>query len=210
LILIAGLDDPSLADRLWEFAEEAREVATRIGAEQNDGAEDQTPPPGGSPKPPTPGKKAPALKDPMLTLRDYFDEYSGEGQMKGHGNGMRTVEHGDIVRALEAKLRSSGSSQKALAIDLAIVAKEVDLFEVKTSAGTTDVYTGVGQLLIHGECIHAVLGLPVRRHLVLPTQPRESHRKHITRKAGINIVTFAKEGIGYRFVGLPEFHPTPS
>ena len=138
-----------------------------------------------------------------MRLRDYFDEYSGEGQTKGHGGGKRTVEHGDIVRALEAELRSAGSSQKAQAIDLAIVAKEVDLFEVKTSARTTDIYTGVGQLLVHGECIHDLLGLPVRRHLVLPAQPRESHRKPITKKAGINIVTFVKERAGYRFAGLP-------
>ncbi len=203
LILITSLEASELADRLWEFAEEAREVATRIGAEQDDETEDETPPSGNSPKPATPCKKTPSVKDQMLRLRDYFDEYAGEGHSKGHGSGKRTVEHGEIVRALEAKLRLTGSSQKAQAIDLAIVAMEVDLFEVKTSARTTDVYTGVGQLLIHGECIHDVLGLPVRRHLVLPTLPRGSHCKPITKKAGINIVTFAKDGAGYRFAGLP-------
>lgn len=202
LILIAALDASELADRLWEFAEEAREVATRLGAEQDDETEDETPQSGSSLNP-TPGKKVPSVKVPMLRLRDYFDEYAGEGHTKGHGSGKRTVEHGDIVRALEVQLRSTGSCQKAQAIDLAIVAKEVNLFEVKTSARTTDVYTGVGQLLIHGECIHDVLGLPVRRHLVLPTQPRESHCKPITKKAGINIVTFEKDGAGYRFAGLP-------
>ena len=202
LILIAPLDAPELADRLWEFAEEAREVATRIGAEQDNETEDETPQSGNSPNP-TPGKKTPSLKDPMLRLRDYFDEYAGEGHTKGHGSGKRTVEHGDIVRALELKLRSTGRSQTAQAIDLAILAKEVNLFEVKTSARTTDVYTGVGQLLIHGECIHDVIGLPVRRHLVLPTQPRESHCEPITKKAGINIITFEKDGAGYRFTGLP-------
>lgn len=203
LILIAALDDSELADRLWEFAEEAREVATRIGAEQDDEISDETPPSGNSPKPATLGKKTPSVKDPILRLRDYFDEYAGERHSKDHGSGKQTVEHGDIVRALEVKLRSTGSSQKAQAIDLAIVAMEVDLFEVKTSVRTTDVYTGVGQLLIHGECIHDVLGLPVRRHLVLPTQPRESHCKPITQKAGINVVTFVKDGAGYRFSGLP-------
>lgn len=202
LILIAALDASELADRLWEFAEEAREVATRIGAEQDDETEDEAPPSGKSPKPATLGKMT-SSKDPMLRLRDYFDEYAGEGHLKGHGSGKRTVEHGDIVRALEVKLRSTGSSQKAQAIDLAIVAMEVDLFEVKTSARTTDVYTGVGQLLIHGECIHDALGLPVRRHLVLPTQPRQSHCKPITQKAGINLVTFVKDDAGYRFSGLP-------
>ncbi len=202
-ILIAALDASDLADRLWKFAEEAREAATRIGAEQDDITEDETPPSGNSLKRTTPGKKTASVKEIMLRLRDYFDEYAGEGHSKGHASGKRMVEHGDIVRALEEKLCTTGSSQKAQAIDLAIVAGQVDLFEVKTSTRTTDVYTGVGQLLIHGECIHDVLRLPVRRHLVLPMRPHESHCNPITQKAGINIVTFEKIGDGYRFTGLP-------
>lgn len=206
VILISALDDPELADRLWEFALEAREVATRISLEDDDGGkeEDDTPTggrgggggPGGAKKPSS------SPKDPLLKLRDYFDEYAGEGNSKGHGGGKRTVEHGDVVKALELHLHANGSSQKAQAIDLAIVAKQVDLFEVKTSARTTDVYTGVGQLLIHGECIRELLELPVRRHLVLPAPPRASHEKHVTKKGGINIVTYEKAGTGYRFNGL--------
>lgn len=205
LILISALDDPSLADRLWEFAIEAREVATRISLE-GDAEPEEEPGPGegpsggdnpGEPKAPQP------ITDPLLKLRSYFDEYAGEGSHKGHGGGKRTVEHGDIVKALEALVGSPTTSQKAQAIDLAIAAKTaVDLFEVKTSAGTTDVYTGVGQLLIHGECIHELLGLPVARFLVLPEKPRDSHGRHLYRKAGIKVVTFQKDGTGYRFNGL--------
>jgi hypothetical protein len=33
VILISELDDPEVGDRLWDFAEEAREVATRLGEE---------------------------------------------------------------------------------------------------------------------------------------------------------------------------------
>ena len=33
VILMSELDDPALAERLWDFAEEAREVATRLGEE---------------------------------------------------------------------------------------------------------------------------------------------------------------------------------
>ncbi|MGX5652726.1 hypothetical protein ACWKW4_20920 [Hydrogenophaga borbori] len=202
VILISALDDPELANRLWGFALEAREVATRIGAEENDDTRGDSAPAiggsgGGSGK-----KPAAPPKDPMLKLRSYFDEYAGEGTSKGHGGGKRTVEHGDIVKALETQLRGNGRSQKAQAIDLAIVAAEVDLYEVKTSASTTDVYTGVGQLLIHGECIHELLERTVRRHLVLPMAPRASHKKHITKKGGINIVTYEKDGGGYHFQGL--------
>lgn len=202
VILISELDDPALADRLWDFAEEARAVATKLGEElhgEGGGTAPPDPPPGGSGS----GKPPATPAERLLKLRAYFDEYAGEGTSKGHGGGKRTVEHGDVVKALEALLRSRGSSQKAQAIDLAIVgATEVDLFEVKTSARTTDVYTGVGQLLIHGECIRELLGLPVKRHLVLPEKPKASHGKHISRKGDSNVVTFQKDGETYRFSGL--------
>lgn len=204
VILISALDDPDLADRLWEFAVEAREVATRIASEEDDKDADSDTPTqskrGGQDGGAKPNSRP---KDPLLKLRNYFDEYAGQGNSKGYGGGKRTVEHGDIVKALELQLRSRGSSQKAQAIDLAIVAaQQVDLFEVKTSAQTTNVYTGVGQLLIHGECIRELLELPVHRHLVLPELPRASHGKHVTGKGGIHIVTYVKDETGYTFSGL--------
>ena len=191
VILISALNDPALADRLWAFAEEARDVATKLGEElHGDGGSTK---PSGTPPRGKGGRKPNSQADRLLKLRAYFDEYAGEGTSKGHGGGKRTVEHGDVVKALEALLRSRGTSQKAQAIDLAIVAKsEVGLFEVKTSARTTDVYTGLGQLLIHGECIRELLGLPVKRHLVLPEKPKASHGKHISRKGDTNVVTFQK------------------
>ncbi|RDI99293.1 hypothetical protein DVT68_00035 [Dyella solisilvae] len=217
VILIAGLKDPELADRLWEFAEEAREVATRLGEElHGDGQSQPTrgaqsggaviARPGGSGG--ASGKDARDQKpgppaERLLKLRGYFDEYSGEGRTKGHGGGKRTVEHGAVVRDLEHSLRSEGSSQKAQAIDLAIVAKsKVNLFEVKTSTRPTDVYTGVGQLVIHGECIKELLGLAVKRYLVLPGEPKASHCRAISGKADIKVVTYQKKGSKYRFTGL--------
>lgn len=218
VILIAGLEDPELADRLWEFAEEAREVATRLGEElHGDGQrrpDDGTPsgkvlignPDGGeasSMGADAGDHRSDSRTKGLLTLRDYFDEYSGEGRIKGHGGGKRTVEHGAVVRALELLLRSKGNSQKAQAIDLAIVAKsKIDLFEVKTSARTTDVYTGVGQLVIHGECINELLRLAVKRYLVLPGEPKASHGRAISGKAGIEIITYQKKGSTYQFTGL--------
>lgn len=194
LILITALDDPNLADRLWAFGLEAREIATKLADPEHVPATVDDP-------------DASATKpDPMLKLRAYFDEYAGEGDSKGHGGGKRTVEHGDIVKALEAQLRATGQSQKAQAIDLAIVKekeKRVDLYEVKTSARTTDVYTGVGQLLIHGECINSRLKMPVHRFLVLPANPKEEHRHHIGHKVGISVVLYRKHGASYSFSDLP-------
>lgn len=214
VILIAGLKDPELADHLWEFAEEAREVATRLGEELHGDALSRSA--GEAPSGGTPigglggtsganmgGQQAVSPTERLLTLRGYFDEYSGEGHTKGHGGGKRTVEHGAVVRALELLLRSKGSSQKAQAIDLAIVAtSKVDLFEIKTSARTTDVYTGVGQLVIHGECIKELLGLAVKRYLVLPGEPKANHHRAISGKADIRVVTYQKKGSNYQFTGL--------
>jgi hypothetical protein len=217
VILIAGLKDPELADRLWKFAEEAREVATRLGEELHGDRQNQ--PTGGGPSSgvvigdsgslggasgeDADSQQSASRAERLLTLRGYFDEYSGEGHTKGHGGGKRTVEHGAVVRALELLMRSRGSSQKAQAIDLAIVAtSKVDLFEVKTSVRTTDVYTGVGQLVIHGECIEELLGLMVKRYLVLPGEPKASHSKAIFSKAGIKVVTYQKKGSKYQFTGL--------
>lgn len=214
VILIAGLNDPELADRLWEFAEEAREVATRLGEELHGHGQSQSTSgapsggtviggPGGARGADASGQQPASSAERLLKLRGYFDEYSGEGRTKGHGGGKRTVEHGAVVRALEFLLRSKGSSQKAQAIDLAIVAtSKVDLFEVKTSARTTDVYTGVGQLVIHGECIKELLGLTVKRYLVLPGEPKVSYSRAISGKAGIKVVTYQKKGSKYQFTGL--------
>jgi hypothetical protein len=144
-----------------------------------------------------------AARKGMLKLQAYFNEYAGQGHTKGHSGGERTVEHGNIVEALEALRRNTGISEKAQAIDLAVVTTErVDLFEVKTSARTTDVYTGVGQLLIHGECIADLLKRPVRRYLVLPERPHEAHEPHIVRKGDISIVTFLRVNGKYVFAGI--------
>lgn len=216
LILISSLDDPRLADRLCEFAAEAREVATMLAEDSNQDNFRKKKSTTGTSKghvvsnrPDTPS--SPTEREQLLKLRDYFDEYSGEGHTKGHGGGKRTVEHGDIVKALEAQLNDRGNSKKAQAIDLAVVSPQhVDLYEVKTSARTTDVYTGVGQLLIHGECISELLGIKVRRHLVLPDHPRKEHEPHIVRKGGMRIVTFKKSKDGYCFTGLKNAKAKPS
>lgn len=194
VILVSAIDDHNLADRMWNFAQEARQVATQIASENLDetsiGSSSDV-------------ANTDSGRNPVLTLRAYFDEYSGSGRFKGNSGGKRVVEHGDIVKMLEAKLKDRGASLKSRAIDLAIESKKfIDLYEVKTSARTTDLYTGVGQLLIHGECIHETLHKNVRRHLVLPENPHSIYAKHIKGKAGINVITFKKTGSTYQFHGL--------
>lgn len=218
LILIGGLTDPEIANRLWAFAEEAREIATRLGEELHGNgrserskallldttASSDSEMSGEERMGDESASRASALAETLLKLRGYFDEYSGVVRVKGHGGGKRTVEHGAVVRALELTLQNQGSSQKAQAIDLAVVTvSNVDLFEVKTTACTADLYTGVGQLVIHGQCLNDVLGLPVERYLVIPEKPKASHGEAASKSADIKIVIYEKKGATYQFMGLP-------
>ncbi|MDP3170521.1 MAG: hypothetical protein Q8M91_09275 [Polaromonas sp.] len=196
VILIASLDDPHLADRLWEFANEAREIATKLGTQK---APEKASKKSGSVK--SPNEKS--ARDSVFKLRDYFDEYSGTGDSKGHSGGKRVVIHGDVVRDLERELRNKGLTQKSQAIDLALVTNtKAFLYEVKTSSESTNLYTGVGQLLIHGEGIRELLALPIERYLVLPNQPAATYARHITRKGNMRIVTYCLDGKRYKFEGL--------
>lgn len=204
LILIASLNASDLAAQLCRFAVDARQIATELGAqkllqaqidaesERDSSAETQE----------NPDDDLDAQKR-LLKLSAYYDEFAGESWTQAsRGEGTRVVEHGSIVKALEAHVRGQGETRKSQAIDLAVLgSNHVDLFEVKTSARTTDVYTGVGQLFIHGESISKLLKLPIRRHLVLPKRPSKMLEPHIIGKGGINIVTFEKIDDGYSFDG---------
>src|SRR5258706_545098 len=205
LILIASLKDSNLAKRLWEFAREARNLASALAARRSTKDANRT---GTGRAPSPPGIQdsevhADTRAEKLLKLRKYYDEYAGIGEIKGHGGGKRTVEHGDVVKALEAVVRKRGETQKSQAIDLAVVMeKSILLFEVKTSAQTTSVYTGVGQLLLHGESIAQLLKQPVERYLVLPERPSKEHEKHMLAKGAMRIVRYQKIDDGYRFEGL--------
>lgn len=194
LILICALEEGELVNRLFDFAEEARDVATELGNRRQ------------SPSPePQEGEGSP--EGTAIKLRDYFDEHSGEGNTSGYAGGRRIVTHGLVVKALEKALRASGATQKSQAIDLAVLRKSsVRLFEVKTSTRTTDVYTGVGQLLLHGEAIQEAFKLTVERFLVVPKIPNPAFVRHMSRRAGITVATYEKTDSGYIFVGLPT-HP---
>ena len=204
LILIASLDAPDLANQICRFAVDARRVATELGAQKSlqaqmeDDSKDAVP---GTPKGAIESELD--VQRRLLKLSAYYDEFSGESWTPPSFGGARIVEHGSIVKALEAHLQGRGETRKSQAIDLAVLgAKHIDLFEVKTSARTTDVYTGVGQLFIHGESISKILKIPVRRHLVLPERPSETLEPHIIGKGGINIITFDKVDDNYCFDGI--------
>jgi hypothetical protein len=205
LILIASLDAPDLADQLCKFAVDARRVATELGAQKALQAQMEKESIKGTVLGTQQGatESESDVQSRLLKLSAYYDEFSGESWTLPSLGGARVVEHGSIVKALEAQVRDRGETRKSQAIDLAVLGpKNIDIFEVKTSAKTTDVYTGVGQLFIHGESISKLLKVPVRRHLVLPERPSETLEPYIVGKGGINIITFDKINDNYCFNGI--------
>lgn len=201
LILIAELNDPELTEKLFRFALETREVATGLAAQKEQKGRNKVPTGEAKDDRTSPNYRS---QNSAAILGDYFDEFAGECSFNPPAyTGKRVVTHGAIVSALAAHLKGNGSMRKSQAIDLAVdCSAHVDLYEVKTSAGTTDVYTAVGQLFIHGEAIVERLGKPVCRYLVLPDRPSRVHEKHIVGKGGIKIITFKPNGSSYRFEAL--------
>jgi hypothetical protein len=195
VILIAGLDEPDMIDKLFAFAQEAREVATRIAALSAEADSSITN---------AGGMGDTVERDSITALSAYFDEFSGECSLTPPTTpGRRVVEHGAIVAALAKALGGGTNLQKNQAIDLAAIHKSrTDLYEVKTSADTQSVYTAVGQLLIHGEGIKALLGQPVRRFLVLPEMPRQDFLKPIAEALVGEIITYRKHNGDYIFTDI--------
>ncbi|KJZ40766.1 hypothetical protein [Pseudomonas fluorescens] len=200
VILIAGLEHEEMVDKLFEFALEAREVATRIANGLVDIANTSANSAAGGDR--QKGKKTKA--EPMAKLSKYVDEFYGESTINPPVvSGTRIVTHGAIVSALHKALGGGDNLRKSQAVDLAAIrGGTVDLFEVKTSASTQDIYTAVGQLLIHGEGISALLDMPVRRFMVLPQNPRDDFLKPIGEELGAKIIIYCEQADSYVFDGL--------
>lgn len=201
LALIGALEDSTLVDDLFMFAQECREIVSHLATEREWKKQSRA----HQSSPTKSEKKGKAKLTPeverVMRLSEYFDEFAGELTRRAVPAGIRIVRHGSIVSALAKSLERTGHVRKSLAIDLAVIADEhIDLYEVKTSTSTTNIYTGLGQLLIHGEAIKDLIPLPVRRHLVLPAHPRPSLGVPVVETYGINIITYEKAGKGYRFI----------
>lgn len=102
-------------------------------------------------------------------LRDYFNEPSGRRKGKRSAVIDYVSRHGDVVEAvrkwrLASSLPNGSRIAKNILIDLCVAKGNapIEVFEVKTSAGRSDVYAAIGQLMVHGadeDC---------RRIIVLP------------------------------------------
>jgi hypothetical protein len=71
------------------------------------------------------------------------------------------------------------------------------LFEAKTDTGTSSIYGGVGQLMLHGVAESSV---PMRV-LVLPGAPKLKTRLAL-KKLGIEVLTYSQQHDGFGFARL--------
>jgi hypothetical protein len=114
----------------------------------------------------------PEAKEQQRKLRKYFDEFSGRKTGSASAREIDYVSrHGEVVKALkswrERKLIAGQSIVKDRLIDLgvAVSGKLTEIYEVKSSTGRGDVYTAIGQLIVHAETHKCTMTI------VLPADP---------------------------------------
>ncbi|MBH3404721.1 hypothetical protein I5P86_06625 [Pseudomonas glycinae] len=203
LAVVAGLESPGLIGEIFRFANDCREVVADL-AEWREWKKKNPP---AAIDVSTEGKnvhpRSSSAKNRAMRIGDYFDEFAGTSKRRAIPSGVRVVEHGAVVSALARWLYAKGPQRKSSAIDLAVIGdKFIDLYEVKTSASTTDIYTGVGQLLIHGEAIQRLdvaKALSIRRFLVLPSLPGDFFDPQTSEKYGIRTLVYSKGAHDYLF-----------
>jgi hypothetical protein len=124
-------------------------------------------------------------------LEEFYSE--ARGRRKGRRSAIidYVSRHGDVVDALrdwrsKQPLENGSLLVKNMLIDLGVKLNGVlsEVFEVKTSADRGDIYTAVGQLMVHGvkDC---------RRVAVLPhDSPVAPELKQALERLGIELLTF--------------------
>lgn len=102
-------------------------------------------------------------------LEDFYSEARGRRKGRRSGEIDYLSRHGDVVDALYSwrstcPLPSGGQIVKNVLIDMGIAVGRdlVEVYEVKTSTGRSDVYGAIGQLMVHGTAADC------RRVIVLP------------------------------------------
>lgn len=134
----------------------------------------------------------PEFKSKQKELEDFFSEPRGRRKGKISGQFDYLSRHGDVVDALylwrKSKSRDKGGRLvKSVLIDLG-VSKKIELtevYEVKTAADRSNVYTAIGQLMTHG------ISKKCRRIMVLPhKEPIAPDLKEALDRLGIELMHF--------------------
>jgi hypothetical protein len=137
--------------------------------------------------------------EPTKTDFTFTPEFSGQRQGYVLPSEVESrCDHGLVVSALAKLLSQKGIKiANTRSCDLFVVEtnnKVAQLFEVKTETGPTGLYTGIGQLMLHGVSLETT-----KRVLVIPYKPPVETLRAI-RKLGIRVVN-------YDWVdGLPNYH----
>lgn len=193
VLLVAPIGDNSLSNKIEDFSLEMRRAASAVMGGNN--AENNSS-----------GKKLGSMKSNLFdsALREYFDEFIGKAKFNGKRNGNMDCRHGAIVKSLRKTVDGYGEIKKSGAIDLAVIKpNQIWLFEVKTGANTQSIYTGIGQLYIHGAVLsRKFAGKKIKKYLVIPASPLDKDRVRMRDELGINVVTFSQNGENYRFTNI--------
>ncbi len=123
-LLIGELESPSLVNGLNNFAAQVRSAVQ--GATFKRSKHKQL------------DRRVGPWSGRFARLRGYFDEFSGQLQIKGRAKTVADCYHGDVVGALRDALDDSFKAYKSREVELIIGLKsrKAFLFEVKTSAST--------------------------------------------------------------------------
>ncbi|MGZ3732447.1 MAG: hypothetical protein ACXU9U_01730 [Parachlamydiaceae bacterium] len=145
---------------------------------------------------------SPEFQHKKKELDDFFAESRGRRKGQRSGEIDYLSRHGEVVDALyiwrsSSELPKSGRLVKNLLIDMgvAVDSELVEVFEVKTSSVRSDVYTAIGQLMVHGTSDQC------RRIIVLPQkEPLASDLKDALQRLNIELLKFKLDEKGATIV----------
>lgn len=136
--------------------------------------------------------ETPEFQRKKKELDDFYLEARGRRKGRRSGEIDYLSRHGDVVDALHlwrtsGALPKGGRMVKNVLIDMGVAVGHdlVEVFEVKTSTGRSDIYGAIGQLMVHGTAADC------RRVIVLPhKEPIAADLKDALQRLGIELVKF--------------------
>ncbi len=138
-------------------------------------------------------RKAASVKKEKKDKQGFTEEYAGKKKYSTGSQVEAACDHGLIVNALASTLRKRGYDvRNDKNRDLFIAGKKKvisTIFEIKTSASTTGLYSAVGQLLLNS--IH-IISQP-RLVLIIPEMLCKAQAGKLS-KLGIDVLSFKWKG----------------
>lgn len=132
-------------------------------------------------------------KNNLNKYLDYYKESTGRRKGNRASNLDYLSRHGDVVDSLRVYLLNKGINKserfvKNVLIDLGIEKKGelISVYEIKTSCSRTNLYTGIGQLLVHSPHVNC------QKTLVVPNEEElSSDVLNALSRLGIKLIQFS-------------------